>query len=80
MARTNILKFQLNYKGVRELLHSQEMSDVLLSYANHIASNAGEGYEAKHMQTRVIVVPGTPEAEQDNYNNNTLLKSKGGSK
>ena len=68
------VKFKLNYKGVGELLHSSAMESVLMSYANSAAQSAGEGYKAKHMRTRVIVVADTDEANQDNYDNNTLLK------
>lgn len=71
MARVH---FEKNFKGISELLHSDEMASVLMSYANSAAQSAGEGYKAKHMRTRVIVVADTDEANQDNYDNNTLLK------
>ena len=69
--------FELNYEGVGELLHSQQMQDVLMENAKQIANTAGAGYKAVQMSTRVIVVPDTEEAEQDNYENNTLLKARG---
>jgi hypothetical protein len=68
------VKFKRNYAGVGELLHSKEMEGALMSYASTAAGRAGEGYKAKQMGTRVIVVADTDEAEQDNYDNNTLLK------
>ena len=74
---SGLIKFELNYKGVGELLHSSEMQSVLMEAADSIATNAGEGYKAVQMSTRVIVVPDTQEAEQDNYDNNTLLKARG---
>lgn len=76
MSRTYLEKFELNYKGVRELLHSRQMQSVLMQGANQIATNAGAGYKAVQMPTRVIVVPETEEAERDNLKNNTLLKSR----
>ena len=76
MSKVYLEKFELNYRGVGNLLHSGEMSNVLMSYASQIADKAGGGYKAKQMKTRVIVVPETPEAESDNYQNNTLLKSR----
>ena len=69
------LDFKLNKFGVRRLLHSEEMTDVLMGYAEGISSNAGTNFEAKHMGTRVIVVPKNEEGEKDNLNNNTLLKA-----
>ena len=71
-----LIKFELNYKGVGELLHSGEMEQVLMSHANQIATNAGDGYKAVQKGTRVIVVPDTKAAEQDNLRNNTLLKAR----
>jgi len=68
--------FELNYKGVGELLKSSEMQKVLMESAESIASTAGQGYKAVQMSTRVIVVPDTEEAEQDNLDNNTLLKAR----
>ena len=70
------VKFELNYKGVRQLLHSPEMVSVLEANARRIADNAGEGYEVKHMATRAIAVEtSTNEAAQDNLEHNTLLKA-----
>lgn len=76
MSKAYLEKFELNYKGVRELLHSKQMQSVLMQGANQIATNAGAGYKAVQMPTRVIVVPETEEAERDNLKNNTLLKSR----
>lgn len=69
-------KFELNYKGVGELLKSQEMAAVLMDNARTLATRAGVDYKAKTMGTRVIVV-GNERATQDNYENNTLLKKVG---
>ena len=69
------MKFQLNYAGVGELLHSSAMEGCLMGYANTVAGNAGDGYKALQMGTRVIVVTDTEAAAQDNLDNNTLLKA-----
>lgn len=68
-------RFELNKKGVGALLKSEEMADSLTFYAGKVATKAGTGYEVKQMGTRVIVLARSPEAELDNYENNTLLKS-----
>lgn len=74
----NALKFILNKDGVRELLKSGEMADVISGYANKKAQQAGEGYSsAVHAgQNRVYanVYPDTKEARNDNLENNTLEK------
>ena len=69
-------KFELNHKGVGELLHSEAMANVLKQHAEKVATRAGSGYEARQMGTRVIVLV-KESAEQDNYENNTLLKAVG---
>lgn len=74
---SNGFRFVLNKKGVGELLKSDEMADALISHAGKVATKAGTGYEVKRMGTRVIVLARSEEAEQDNYENNTLLKSMG---
>lgn len=76
MSKAYLEKFELNYGGVRELLHSKQMQSALMQGANQIATKAGDGYKAVQMPTRVIVVPDTKEAERDNLKNNTLLKSR----
>ena len=76
------MKFELNRQGVGELLKSKEMERVLNGYAQEIAGRAGEGYRAGSYQgsdrVKVNVWPETPEAWQDNLENNTLLKAVGG--
>lgn len=71
------VRIELNYKGVSQLLHSQEMESALLREATGMAARAGTGYEALQMPSRVIAVqPFTEEAENDNMQNNTLLKAR----
>ena len=71
-------KFKLNGAGVRELLQSGAMRNVLSSEASRKASQAGTGYSsAVHIgQKRAYanVFPDTEEAAHDNYENNTLEK------
>ena len=67
--------FQLNRKTVGELLKSQEIADACMNAARQVQTRAGEGYKAVMMQTRVIVVPDSEKASQDNLDNNTLLKA-----
>lgn len=66
--------FVLNRKTVGQLLKSEEISQACQTAAQQLATQAGVGYKPLMMQTRVIVVSDTEEAEQDNLNNNTLLK------
>ncbi len=74
-------KFELNKKGVGELLKSEEMQAVLESHAAQVAKDAGPGYEPKtyigkdRAAVSVRVEAATKEAERDNYENNTLLRS-----
>lgn len=74
-------KFELNQAGVRELLRSEEMQSVLESYASQVAKNAGPGFEPttfvgkNRANVSVRVIAATDQAEQDNYENNTLLRS-----
>lgn len=67
--------FKLNTKTVGELLKSQEIADACMAAAKQIQTRAGDGYKAVMMQTRVIVVPDSEGAAQDNLDNNTLLKA-----
>lgn len=78
------VRFKLNREGVKELLQSPEAQSVCLEYANRIYSRcpAGLGYEVSVItgrnRARASVFAATPEARRDNYNNNTLLKARGG--
>ena len=74
---SNLQKFVLNRAGVRELMQSQEMVDVLTEFADQVANRAGEGYSVYIGTNRanVSVVADTDEAYQDNLDNNTLEKA-----
>ena len=69
------IEFKGNNAGIQEMLKSPEMQDVLLGYAQQVRFNAGENYEVKELGTRVVVVPSNEQGENDNYENNTLLKA-----
>lgn len=75
---SKLLKFKLNKKGVRELLRSQEMQNVLEGFADPKVQSAGDGYAAEvHVgknRAYVNIYPDTKEAYFDNLENNTLEK------
>ena len=70
-------KFALNRAGVRELMQSQEMQDVLVEFASQVAERAGDGYDVYIGVNRanVSVVTATEEAAADNLDHNTLEKA-----
>lgn len=77
------LRIKLNRKGVRELLKSAEIMDECVRIAQEKANEAGGGYEADSgyvgkTRASAIVYPSSEKARQDNYHNNTLLKTFGG--
>lgn len=74
---SNLQKFVLNTAGVRELMQSQEMVEVLTEFAGQVAENAGEGYSVYIGLNRanVSVVTDTDAAIEDNLDNNTLEKA-----
>lgn len=73
------VKIELNSAGIREMLRSQEMQDLLYEKAAEIAARCGDGYEADVYLTGGRAVASaftaTPEAEKDNLDNNTLLRN-----
>lgn len=76
-------KFELNRKGVSDLMKSEPMRNVLDSYANAVQKRAGNGYEAKvarpnKTRAGAVVMATTYQAKADNSRNNTLLKALGG--
>ena len=74
--------FKLNGAGVRQLLRSPEALNAVKDYAYSIKNRAGEGYEVTWMvgknRANASVAAMTAEARRDNYDNNTLLKARGG--
>lgn len=71
--------FELNRKGVRELLRSDEMKQAVKAEADAAVASLGAGYEADtHTgKTRVnaSVYAVTPEARRENLSENTILKA-----
>ena len=76
------LKVVLNSAGIKQMMKSQEMQNICTELAYSAKAKLGEGYEVTYRKgkTRVNASIGavTPEAIQDNLENNTLLKSLGG--
>lgn len=72
--------FVLNTAGVREMLQSAEMLSVCEQYAQNIKGSLGDGYEIESTRvgtSRVAVTlrATTSQSQQDNLDNNTLLKA-----
>ena len=76
------IKFELNQQGVRELLRSDEMMQVIEGYADGVRSRCGPGYDKSSYRGKnrvnVSVRASSRKAKRDNLKNNTLLKSLGG--
>lgn len=77
------MRIKLKRRGVRELLKSAEIMDECVRIAQEKANEAGGGYEADcgyvgKTRASAIVYPSSAKARQDNYHNNTLLKTFGG--
>jgi len=72
-------KFKLNRAGVRELLQSNEMQQLLSSLATNIKSRCGSGYEQDiHVgenRANAMVWAESPQAKRENSENNTILKA-----
>jgi len=73
------VKFELNRKGVADLMKSRGMQDVLKGYATGIKNRSGPGYEQDiHVgrnRANARVWADSPQAKADNLENNTALKS-----
>ena len=73
------VKFELNQKGVAELMKSAAMQDVLKGNASQIKNRVGEGYEQDiyvgKNRANAQVWAATNEARIENSKNNTLLKA-----
>lgn len=72
-------KFELNKRGVRDLLRSDYVLYVVNQEATRILAECGEGYAMSSTTGRnralAQVYPVTTEAMYDNSEHNTLLKS-----
>ena len=73
--------FELDKKGVRELLKSDEMVNCLQGYADQVRQVAGNGYRTNRYygknRPNVEIYASTKKAKSDNAKNNTLLKALG---
>lgn len=76
------IKFELNLKGLNELMKSEEMVAALDEAGDVVARKAGSNYAKRtHQATWVAicnVYPDSKEAAKDNYENNSLLKALSG--
>ena len=74
-----IVKFELNPAGVRELLRSKEMQNVLNDYGNAVMNRAGGDYvKSTYVGTNranVSIMTNSAATMRDNLNNNTLLRA-----
>lgn len=73
------VRIKLHSAGVRALLRSAEMQDILKEQAAAAAARCGSGYESRVgvAKKRAVadIYPATPDACRDNYKNNTLEKA-----
>lgn len=75
-------RFELNKKGVRELLLSDEMMTVCQGYAYRAQGRLGAGYTVNYRKGRnrvnAEIVASTKAARQENSETNSILKALGG--
>jgi len=73
------VKFELNKKGVADLMKSSNMQSILKKHASGIKNRAGAGYEQDvyvgKNRANARVWANDSHARKDNSENNTLLKS-----
>lgn len=72
---------RLNAKGIREVLHSQELEGALKGKSSEIQGRCGNGYvsDTYNAGSRLIASVSTKScrAKKDNLKNNTILKAAG---
>lgn len=73
------VKFELNLKGLNELMKSSEMEAALDEAGATVASYAGSDYSYRTHQASFVAIcnvyPTSKKAAKENYKNNTLLKA-----
>ncbi|MGT2716562.1 hypothetical protein [Streptococcus respiraculi] len=73
------MRFELNRKGVADLMKSAEMQTVLQQEATAIRNRCGDGYEQDiyvgKNRANAMVSAESFKARKDNSKNNTLLKA-----
>ena len=75
-----VTKIDLNEDGIKELMTSDEMVNVLKRYADEAQKKCGDGYAVSTYQqgktrSNASVYAATYAAYKDNLENNTLLKA-----
>lgn len=74
-------KFELNRAGVKELLTSPAVQNMVQEYGNRAVNSLGNGYEAtngatsKSVRAKCMVRATTFKTRRDNMQNNTILKA-----
>lgn len=80
MGRKDV-KVKLNRGQVRKLLRSQEMMNICTKFAYAAQSRLGEGYEVSYRtgknRVNAEVAAISPEARQENSDNNSIMKALG---
>lgn len=75
------VKIELNSSGIRQLLKSEEMGQMLKQQAEQVRVRCGSGYSTDLYQASSRVIAGvfaeTAEAAKQNSRENTLLKALG---
>ena len=75
------VKIELNSSGIRQLLKSEEMGQMLKQQAEQVRARCGSGYSTDSYQASSRVIAGvfaeTAEAAKQNSRENTLLKALG---
>ncbi|WP_417106559.1 hypothetical protein [Hominenteromicrobium sp.] len=75
------MKIELNSSGIRQLLKSEEMGQMLKQQAEQVRARCGSGYSTDLYQASSRVIAGvfaeTAEAAKQNSRENTLLKALG---
>jgi len=73
------MKFKLNREGVRQLMRSSEMMNVVQGYAAGAVRKLGVGYTQNSMtgknRVNAMVYAETAEAKKENAKSNTILKA-----
>lgn len=74
-------KFELDRDGVRELMQSAEMQQIVNEAGSRILAQCGEGYEVVNgigaTRAGSTIYPATPKAANSNRKNKTLQKALG---
>ena len=72
-------KFKLNRQGVRELMQSVAMQEILQEKGSNALSRLGSGYDMSthvgHTRANVTVFADSYKAKRENMKNNTILKA-----